>query len=62
MSCTTVLERLRGLLSLGPGKALGRNRDVSAEAAHEEPSLPMSDWELARAMREFRSASASKDE
>jgi hypothetical protein len=62
MSYTTVLERICGLLSWGPSKASGRIRNISREAAHEEPSRPMSDWELARAIREFRSAPASKDE
>ena len=59
MSPTTILERIRHLLEPEPSEHLDRIGDALLKGAPREPAHPMTDQELARAIREFRSAPVS---
>ncbi|WP_448032608.1 hypothetical protein [Bradyrhizobium liaoningense] len=59
MSPTTILERIRGLFASDTGGHLDSISDALLEGTLQEPARPMSDQELARAIREFRSVPVS---
>ncbi|MGY8631467.1 hypothetical protein RAD15_03090 [Bradyrhizobium sp. 14AA] len=59
MSHTTILERIRGLFAAGPSEHLDGISDAFLKGTLREPVRPMSDQELSRAIREFRSAPVS---
>ncbi|WP_454648344.1 hypothetical protein [Bradyrhizobium liaoningense] len=59
MSPTTILERIRRLFTSDTSEHLDSIRDAFVAGALKEPVRPMSDQELARAIREFRSAPVS---
>lgn len=56
---TTILERIRSLFAAGPSGHLDSISDAFANGTLAEPVRPMSDLELARAIREFRSLPVS---
>jgi DNA-directed RNA polymerase specialized sigma54-like protein len=55
MSTTIILERIRRLFASGPGEHLDSISEALMNATLKEPVRPMSDQELARAIRECRS-------
>lgn len=59
MSPSTILKRIRGLFASDAREHLDCIDDPFAGGRLKEPLRPMSDQELACAIREFRSASAS---
>ncbi|WP_128925305.1 hypothetical protein [Bradyrhizobium guangxiense] len=59
MSPTTILERIRGLFASERSAHLDCISDAFRNGTLREPIRPMSDQELARAIREFRSAPVS---
>ncbi|UPJ55730.1 hypothetical protein [Bradyrhizobium sp. 192] len=59
MSPATILDRIRDLFASDPGAHLGCISDAFEKGTLTEPARPMSDQELARAIREFRSAPVS---
>jgi hypothetical protein len=59
MSPTTILERVRRLFASDPSEHLDSIHDAFLNGSLKEPFRPMSDQELARAIREFRSAPVS---
>jgi hypothetical protein len=59
MSPTTILERIRGLFAPDASTHLDCIYDAFKRGTLKEPLRPMSDQELARAIREFRSAPVS---
>lgn len=59
MTPTSILERIRRLFAAGPSAHLDSIRDAFANGTLAEPVRPMSDHELARAIREFRSMPVS---
>ncbi|WFU69051.1 MULTISPECIES: hypothetical protein [unclassified Bradyrhizobium] len=59
MSPTTILERVRRLFAADPDAHLDSISDAFLNGTLAEPVLPMSDQELARAIREFRSQPVS---
>ncbi|MDD1534436.1 MULTISPECIES: hypothetical protein [unclassified Bradyrhizobium] len=59
MSPTTILERIRSLFTADTSEHLDRIKNVFVQGALKHPVRPMSDQELARAIREFRSAPVS---
>ncbi|MHB0767362.1 hypothetical protein [Bradyrhizobium sp. 5.13L] len=56
---TTILERIRGLFASDTGGHLDSISDALLKATLKQPARPMSDQELARAIREFRAAPVS---
>lgn len=60
MSPPTILKRIRHLFASGPSQHLDSISDAFLNGALKEPVHPMSDQELARAIREFRSAPVSE--
>ncbi|GMP01136.1 MULTISPECIES: hypothetical protein [Bradyrhizobium] len=59
MSPATILERIRGLFASDTSEHLDRISDAFKTGTLREPARPMSDQELACAIREFRSAEVS---
>ena len=59
MSPTTILERIRSLFAPRASEHLDSIGDAFENGMMKEPIRPMSDQELARAIREFRAAPAS---
>ncbi|MBH5396806.1 hypothetical protein HZZ13_03230 [Bradyrhizobium sp. CNPSo 4010] len=59
MKSTTLLERIRRLFASDAGEHLDSISDALLKGTLREPVRPMSDQELARAIREFRSAPVS---
>ncbi|WP_407112587.1 hypothetical protein [Bradyrhizobium sp. LMG 9283] len=59
MNPTTILERIRGMFASDTGEHLDRISDALLNGTLKEPAHPMSDQELARAIREFRSVPVS---
>ena len=59
MSPMTIIERIRGLFASDAGGHLDSINDALLAGTLKEPLRPMSDQELARAIREFRSAPVS---
>ncbi|MGY4624943.1 hypothetical protein [Bradyrhizobium sp. USDA 4486] len=59
MSPTTILERVCRLFAADPDEHLDSISDALANGTVAEPLRPMSDHELARAVREFRSLPVS---
>lgn len=59
MSPTTILERIRGLFASDTGEHLDSISEALLKGTLKEPAHPMSDQELARAIREFRSVPVS---
>ncbi|UPK30290.1 hypothetical protein [Bradyrhizobium sp. 195] len=59
MSPTTILERIRSLFRSDTSEHLDSISDALVAGTLKEPVRPMSDQELARAIREFRSAPVS---
>ena len=59
MSPATILERIRGLFASDTGEHLDSINDALLTGRLQEPVRPMSDQELARAIREFRSTPVS---
>ena len=59
MSPTTILERIRGLFASGPSAHFDCISNALEKGTLKEPVRPTSDQELARAIREFRSAPVS---
>lgn len=59
MSPTTILERIRGLFTADTSEHLDSINDAFVQGALKQPVRPMSDQELARAIREFHSAPVS---
>lgn len=59
MSPMTILERIRSLFAPDTGEHLDSISDALRAGTVKEPIRPMSDQELARAIREFRSAPVS---
>lgn len=58
MNHVTILKRIRGLFAPDASEHFDSIRDAFERATQREPVQPMSDHELARAIREFRSAPA----
>ncbi|QOG19600.1 hypothetical protein [Bradyrhizobium sp. SEMIA] len=56
---TTIMERIRSLFAAGPSAHLASISHAFADGTLAEPVRPMSDQELARAIREFRSLPVS---
>lgn len=54
MTHSLFLTRIRRLFTSGPSEHLDRIADAIAKGTLSEPGFPMSDQELARAIREFR--------
>lgn len=54
MTSTTILERICQLFTADRGRHLDRISDALLNDTPQEPAHPMSDHELARAIREFR--------
>lgn len=59
MSSTTILERICHLFTADRGKHLDRISDALLNGTPQEPAHPMSDQELARAIREFHTGPVS---
>ena len=59
MSPTTILERIRSLFRSDTSEHLDSISDALVAGTLKEPVRPMSDQELAPAIREFRSAPVS---
>ncbi|MBB4421833.1 hypothetical protein GGD66_000359 [Bradyrhizobium sp. CIR48] len=59
MSPTTILERIRGLFASDTSEHLDCISDAFKNGTLREPAHPMSDQELAHAIREFRSTEVS---
>jgi hypothetical protein len=59
MSPTTILERIRSLFTPDTSEHLDSIKNAFVKGTLKEPVRPMSDQELARAIREFRSAPVS---
>lgn len=59
MSPTTILERIRHLFEPEPSEHLDRIDDALLNGTLREPAHTMTDQELARAIREFRSGPVS---
>ena len=59
MSPATILDRIRDLFASNPSAHLDCISDAFEKGTLKEPARPMSDQELARAIREFRSAPLS---
>ncbi|MDF0580887.1 hypothetical protein [Bradyrhizobium yuanmingense] len=59
MKSTTLLERIRRLFASDAGEHLDSISDALLKGTLREPARPMSDQELARAIREFRSVPVS---
>jgi len=59
MSPTTILERIRSLFTPDASEHLDSIENAFVEGTLKQPVRPMSDQELARAIREFRSAPVS---
>ena len=59
MSPTTILERIRHLFEPEPSEHLDRIGDALLNGTLREPAHPMTDQELARAIREFRAGPVS---
>lgn len=59
MNSPTILERIRSLFTSGPSEHLDSINDALVAGTLKQPVWPMSDQELARAIREFRSAPVS---
>lgn len=59
MNPTTILERIRRLFTSDASEHLDSIRDAFVAGTLKERVRPMSDQELARAIREFRSAPVS---
>lgn len=59
MSPTTILERIRSLFTSDTSEHLDSINDAFVTGKLKEPARPMTDQELARAIREFRSAPVS---
>ncbi|MFB6416635.1 MULTISPECIES: hypothetical protein [Bradyrhizobium] len=60
MSPTTILERIRSLFTSDATEPLDNIGDAFVTATLKLPVQPMSDQELARAIREFRKASVPR--
>ncbi|MCK1360613.1 hypothetical protein [Bradyrhizobium sp. 199] len=61
MSPTTILRRIRSLFTSDRSEHLDSTSDGVATGMSKEPVRPMSDQELARTIRAFRSASVPRD-
>jgi hypothetical protein len=59
MTPPTILERIRHLFASEPSEHLDRISDALRNGTLREPAHPMSDQELARAIREFRASPIS---
>ena len=59
MSPTTILERIRSLFRSDTSEHLDSISDALVAGTLKEPVRPMSDQELAHAIREFRSTEVS---
>ena len=59
MSLTTILERIRGLFASKASEPFGSTSDAVRKSTLNDPVRPMSDQELACAIREFRVAQVS---
>ncbi|TFV73196.1 hypothetical protein E4K64_21930 [Bradyrhizobium frederickii] len=59
MSATTILENIRSLFTPDASEHLDSIENAFVEGTLKQPVRPMSDQELARAIREFRSAPVS---
>ncbi|MBR0901673.1 hypothetical protein [Bradyrhizobium liaoningense] len=59
MTPTTILERIRHLFASEPSEHLDCINDAFLKGRLREPAQPMSDQELARAIREFRARPVS---
>jgi hypothetical protein len=59
MSPTPILERIRSLFTADTSEHLDSIKNAFVQGALKQPVRPMSDQELARAIREFRSAPVS---
>ncbi|TFV38714.1 hypothetical protein E4K66_15155 [Bradyrhizobium frederickii] len=59
MSPATILERIRSLFTPDTSEHLDSIENAFVEGTLKQPVRPMSDQELARAIREFRSAPVS---
>lgn len=59
MSPTTILERIRTLFTSGTSEHLDSINEAFVAGTLKQPVGPMSDRELARAIREFSSAPVS---
>ena len=59
MTPTTILERIRSLFASEASAHLDCISESLKDGTLKEPARPMSDQELARAIREFRSAPVS---
>ncbi|MDD1525880.1 hypothetical protein C7U92_08445 [Bradyrhizobium sp. WBOS7] len=59
MSPTPILERIRSLFTADTSEPLDSIKNAFVQGALKQPVRPMSDQELARAIREFRSAPVS---
>ena len=59
MSPTTILQRIRNLFTSDTSEPFDCIKDAFFKGTMREPVGPMSDQELARAIREFRSAPVS---
>ena len=59
MKQTTILESIRGLFMSDTSEHLDSINDAFITGTLQEPVRPMSDQELARAIREFRAAPVS---
>ncbi|AWM00898.1 hypothetical protein [Bradyrhizobium amphicarpaeae] len=59
MSPATILDRIRDLFASDPSAHLDCINDAFENGTLKDPAWPMSDQELARAIREFRSAPVS---
>jgi hypothetical protein len=60
MSPTTILARIRALFDSDASEHLDGIRDALLRGTLREPARPMSDQELARAIREFRALPVSE--
>ena len=59
MSSTTILKRIRHLFASDSGEHLDSLRAAFLHGTLKEPARPMSDQELARAIREFQAVPVS---
>lgn len=59
MSLTTILERIRGMFASDADAHLDSISEAFLRGTLKEPVRPMSDQELARAIREFRALPVS---
>ena len=59
MSPATILERIRGLFASDTSEHLDRIGDAFENDRQHEPAHPMSDEDLARAIRTFQGAEVS---